>query len=39
LPGYIFKLKKNGKQIAKVKSVGILLGFKDKYEKFIVENY
>jgi hypothetical protein len=34
LPGYIFKLK-NRKKIAKVKSGGILLGFKDKYEKFI----
>jgi hypothetical protein len=31
---YIFKLKKRQK-IAKVKSGGILLGFKDKYEKFI----
>jgi hypothetical protein len=29
LPGYIFKLK-NRKKIAKVKSGGILLGFKDK---------
>lgn len=34
LPGYIFKLK-NRKKIANVKSGGILLGFKDKYEKFI----
>ena len=35
MPGYIFKLKKNGKQIAKVISVGILLSLSDKYGKFI----
>ncbi|VDI66132.1 Hypothetical predicted protein [Mytilus galloprovincialis] len=34
LPGYIFKFK-NRKKIAKVKSGGILLGYKQKYEHFI----
>ncbi|CAG2257963.1 unnamed protein product [Mytilus edulis] len=34
LPGYIFRFK-NRKKIAKVKSGGILLGYKQKYEHFI----
>ncbi|CAC5383795.1 unnamed protein product [Mytilus coruscus] len=34
LPGYILKFK-NRKKIAKVKSGGILLGYKQKYEHFI----
>ncbi|CAG2256857.1 unnamed protein product [Mytilus edulis] len=34
LPGYIFKFK-NRKKIAKVKSGGNLLGYKQKYEHFI----